>query len=463
MDTQESPQETSNPLLDDPYQDIIFIDQYPTRDNPISDSVLNPDKSEEKVRIVTCIAMNFILFCFAGATVYFLFRKDNGKDDDDDDDDDDNNVNNKLYNYFLLGILLLLYILYLIMTFIKSPIVTKLWKQAIPSNKIRDFFEQKFKSPPLFWMTVQTSIISNSKIIHLDDDKFYYYSFKDVSGLIELPTSICRLEIIHEFSPGDTITHMDYLNQKSKLYMKNVGRGEMVRYVEKRTTRDQIDNVLLNTDSCLCCCCLSKLLFILSVVLCLSFLYHFLFYCCVSKKQIRIRKIFSTRYNVNEGIFQNQTAQMKPAIMRKGIIEGFNEEETCGIFPNHQRSPPTQQDIALAQGFESEIPKYKILRTIEEYGIVADIPELLKYDYNVAPIMGNTGNSLFPGDLNISNMSNDQLLIGDSISQNNNNYLPSEQIIMNANSENYFKPAPVPEQEEQIPYLVDKNDLSENI
>ena len=194
-----------------------------------------------------------------------------------------------------------------------------------------------------------------------------YYSSRDVSGLFILNCDkdlvknkyFIQLELENEINFADSISYMDYEGVRSDFYMRNRPRDYYMDYSEKRIIPnftpynlvrigDQ-DVGMINVG-----------FFILASLLTCAELYK----CYIDRKCIpqkfKVRKIISTRYDLNGPERYEQYQYFQPALDLHQQQYTYQPQEYNYLNNDYNPDLPTQEDLERAGQYNDKVPKYEI-------------------------------------------------------------------------------------------------------
>ena len=297
-----------------------------------------------------------------------------------------------------------------------------------------------FKTPPkisLFCECFHTrgSGKRRRKIIkHSETYDIPYYSARDVSGLFTLNgrkedisrKSFLKLDIEPEICFADEISFQDYMIQKTNFWRANENKDSEFKFEETRIIPD-IDNyifVKLDDDSCFA----SFWVFLIFTILMFAEIYKLLFNCLCIHLKFKVRKLVSTRYNLNLPKYQPFNPQLDI------YEERYTYEEDCyyNNFLDENNIPilPTEEELRMAQQYKDKIPDYKITYEEENVkaGIVIDDPNI-KFDPHEEPPKGNIDIILNQNQMNNAGFNQNQM---------NNAFLNQNQMNTNTNENQYM-------------------------
>ena len=125
-------------------------------------------------------------------------------------------------------------------------------------------------------------------------------------------------------------------------------------------------------------------------------------------QNFRIRKIISTRYDLNSQIIvqQNNYEQLKPGINLINQSYTYDPKDYCSTNTNEEVNLPTEEELQLAEQYKNRIPQYKAEQinagNVNGYTISYE-QNYSNYDgYNAPPIAGQEQNNVgyVPPDFN---------------------------------------------------------------
>jgi hypothetical protein len=231
-----------------------------------------------------------------------------------------------------------------------------------------------------------------------------YYSERDVSGLFYLNCDqaiakkkvYIKIKVIEEINFADAISIMDYHDEIDKFYARNRHKDVYFNFKEERFVPDLIHHNLIKlgkNEPFLS----NYFFFILSTLLTLSELYKLYFDSLCIFQGFKIRKLISTRYDLNQPVYQ-------PLIPKIDLIyQTFNykPQDYNYLNNNYEVNLPTKEELERAQKYQDKVPIYKVSNgegKIHE-GVIDDNSISFSYRANPsnqqpAPIISNTKNKL---------------------------------------------------------------------
>jgi hypothetical protein len=216
---------------------------------------------------------------------------------------------------------LISYIIYLILEFCSSTCRFLCNKHENLHSKLRKIFsslpEVIFKCECYHYET-RTYTVRDSNGSHEETEtvkvvtykgsySLPYYSFQDVSGLFILTQELkkiknatfIKLEFDKEINFADNISYYDYLREKHTFYQTNSARDEFMDMWEKRKIKGYKKYNLVRIGD-KGNCSVGSFLYIISSLLTLAQFYKYYVNYFSIYKYYKIRKIISTRYDLQE-------------------------------------------------------------------------------------------------------------------------------------------------------------------
>ena len=221
-----------------------------------------------------------------------------------------------------------------------------------------------------------------------------YYSSRDVSGLFQLNKSgeaakgkpYVKLMLIPEINFADELTYMDYDNFRTQMYNINRPMDKEMEFTEIRSIPglNEFNFVCIGTEPC----CINIFLFIFFMIIPLAEFYKCYINLSCLEQTFKIRKLISTRYDLNQA--QAQYQYLAPSFnlpIKQYVFESSNYNY---INNNFKVKKPTNQEIHQAAKYKDKIPKYKCVNYTNingniKVGIVKDDPCYCSANYNIGP------------------------------------------------------------------------------
>ena len=229
------------------------------------------------------------------------------------------------------------------------------------------------------------------KVVSYTEDYFLpYYSERDVSGLFYLNCDkinvkkkhFIKLKLREEINFADSLSYMDYVYEKDYFWRRNRFRDVYFDFKEERIIPGMVHhNLIKMTDDEPCS--VNFLLFFFFTILTFSEFYKlYVNSFCVYQK-FKIRKIVSTRYDLNQPVYQNLIPKINI------ITQEFNyqPQDYNHLNTGYEVKLPTKEEIERAKQYQNKIPDYQISSGNGniQAGVIVDNPSYSNYDANSPP------------------------------------------------------------------------------
>ena len=227
-------------------------------------------------------------------------------------------------------------------------------------------------------------------VSHRETYNFPYYSARDVSGLFYLncdkdllpKKSFIELDILNEINFADAISYYDYQTAKENFWMRNRFRDRYFHFNESRYIPGLEQKSLVsikNNGSC----CINFWAYLIYTLLTFAEIYKFYYYSICLRQTYRIRKLVSTRYLLNQSIYQDFIPKID--LITKQYY--FRITDYNYINNDFQLITPTPEELEKAKIYQNKVPDYKISSGGGEIhaGVVLDDPNYSRYDLNKPP------------------------------------------------------------------------------
>lgn len=231
--------------------------------------------------------------------------------------------------------------------------------------------------------TRQEKIITHTETFHMP-----YYSERDISGLFYLncdkdkvnKKAYIKLKLKEEINFADTISYMDYQQQKDNFYARNQYRDIYFEFNEKRFIPGLINHNLIklgNSEPFLS----NYFFFMLSNILALSEIYKLYFDSLCIFQRFKIRKLISTRYDLNQPQYTEKYERFNPQINLLIQVFKYEPQDFNYLNNNYQVDLPTEEEIEQAQKYNDKIPNYQISSENGKLppGVIMDNPNYSNY------------------------------------------------------------------------------------
>ena len=287
----------------------------------------NSSKDEEKDNTACCNCfcwiLSFIIWISMISSLFFTNTEDY------------KNIENRNLSYIIFGISYFLYIVFECC----SPTAKYLINKK-SGEEMYDKMGSLFRAPPTITFNCQCyhyEIIHfttkdkdgnirhrtrREKIISYSESySMPYYSSRDVSGLFYLNCDeayakkkcYIKLKLNEEINFADEISYMDYEFYKEQFWKKNRFRDVYMDFNEKRTIPGLVHHNLIkigHNDPCI----VSFGWFFIFTLLTLSEFYKIYINSLFVYQNYKIRKLISTRYDLNETIYANKYSDLVPKL-----------------------------------------------------------------------------------------------------------------------------------------------------
>ena len=368
-----------------------------------TESFSNSPIENNKENISNCFLLNWIFQILLWIDLLLIIIIDN-----------EFNLAPKIVSIFL-------YIIYLIIEF-NSPI-----KKLLYSLYEKSFYEELKKiissSPNIkfiletyhFRNYIHPTILLSKNIIspmiltrvitYRNSYDFPFYSFKDVSGVLFLEDdmnkskeySFIKLKFKQEINFADEISYNDYISFRNKLITKNKNIDSFLNIKEIREIPN-CDNETFckigNVDTWT----IGYKWYIFFVLIGIGELYNLYFNSFCFEKTFTIRKLISTRYNLNEGEYIDKYYNLLPSINLGFEKLDFKKEETGFCFKNIEPIQPNSDELNQVSIYSNEIPNYQIFPTNK---VIINIPKFQEPKYFNIVIPSNE--IIYPASFNYAN------------------------------------------------------------
>ena len=190
-----------------------------------------------------------------------------------------------------------------------------------------------------------------------------YYSERDVSGLFYLNCDkasaerkyYIKLKLEKEIDFADAISYMDYECEKEKFLERNGSKDSLIHFVENRNVPGMSKQILIRmTDQELSS--VNFGFFFLATILAFSEIYKIYVDSFCVYQEFKIRKLVSTRYDLNLPLYQNFVPQINL------IVKQFHYQPQDYNYVNNQYQVqyPTQEELEKAKEYQDKVPNYQI-------------------------------------------------------------------------------------------------------
>ena len=219
------------------------------------------------------------------------------------------------------------------------------------------------------------------KIITYDGSEYFpYYSFRDISGLfkIDLNSDIFKnknyiqLNLDTIISFADAISYSDYQTFKNNFIYQNRPRDDKMDFREDFCIPNlsKINLIKIKDDEPFY---VNFLIFLLCVIFTMGIPYQLLLDNISIVGKFQIKKIISTRYNLNSEEYNNIYGQSVPSIKLGKNEFNFIPEDYGNVDQNMEVDLPTLEEIEKAKVYENKI-QYPIFDDASDAPPVSNCP-----------------------------------------------------------------------------------------
>ena len=217
-----------------------------------------------------------------------------------------------------------------------------------------------------------------------------YYSERDVSGLFYLNCDkayaqqkrYIKLELKEEINFADVISYYDYERAKSAFWRRNRFRDVHFDFNEERRIPGLVHHnlvKLVKQEPCI----VNYFWFFFFTILTIAEFYRILFdsYCVYQK--FKVRKLVSTRYDLNQPVYQ----VFVPQINLISQQYQYGQEYYNYVNQSYELQSPTKKELEAAKQYQEKVPDYKISSGGGQFqaGVIEDNPGYCSYNPNEAP------------------------------------------------------------------------------
>ena len=305
------------------------------------------------------------------------------------------------YSEYQLYILFFSYIIYIILELCSSTCRFLIDKKENLYTRLKKIYSSLpkilFKCECYHYVTTQYTVTDSKgrthtrthteKVVtHRETYSFPYYSFQDVSGLFILNQNVkemkntvfIKLELDKEINFADNISYYDYLMQKQHFYTTNKNRDSYMDMWEIREIPDfKKYHFIKIRDKNICT--IGLFIYLLSVFLTFAQFYKYYVNCYSAYKNYKIRKIISTRNDLQYIKFRDNLFPLIPTIQFLDKKYDFKRNDTSFCFRQFKPATPNENEIHEADIYKNEVPLYQINL---QSGEVENIPYFNEKDYN---------------------------------------------------------------------------------
>ena len=284
-----------------------------------------------------------------------------------------------VFNPDFYPLLIFAYILYVILELCSPTSLFLLNKKS--TNSLYNKLKEIFSSHPVLQLNVScyhiekrtektttkegkeiTREIEERKETYRERRDFGYYSFRDVSGLfrIDLDNEVFRNKIYIKLtldtmiSFADAISYYDYQTFKNNFIFENQRRDKQMDFKENFYIDNLSKNNLIkikNEEPYY----INYFCFLICTLLTLALPYEIMLNNISIEGKYQIRKLISTRYNLNDPVYDGMYGNSIPAIKLGNDTFNFNTYDYGYYNTNAEINLPTEEEIENAKKYEDNI------------------------------------------------------------------------------------------------------------
>ena len=278
-------------------------------------------------------------------------------------------------------LLIFAYIIYVIIELCSPTGLFLLNKKS--TNSLYNTLKEIFISPPVLQLTVSCfhmekrtektttkegkeikKEIQERKETYNERRDFPYYSFRDISGLfrIDLDNEVFRNKIYIKLtldtmiSFGDSISYYDYQNFKNNFIFENQKRDDKMDFRENFYISNLSKNNLIKIKDEEPFY-INYFWFLICTLLTMSLPYEIIFNRISIEGKYQIKKIISTRYNLNSYEYDGMYGNSIPAIKLGNDTYNFDTNDYGYYNPDAEINLPTLEELENAKQYEEDIKK----------------------------------------------------------------------------------------------------------
>ena len=338
--------------------------------------------------IVFSWILQILVWLTLGLTIYFYVADISGK----------------------LGLLILFIVLYLLYLVIEyKSIVYSYLERVTTESGIYEKLAKFYRAHPVFefycdcyhYKTVTTrernfkgrvrSVTRRVQVTtHSEKYTFPYYSERDVSGLFYLDCDkafinrkcFIQLDISDEINFADAISCKDYEDAKDRFWRRNRFRDKHFYFRESRKIPGLETENLVRIGNNVPCCANTTAYLVFTFIPFAEF-YKLYYYSICHTQNYKIRKIVSTRYDLNQTVYQNFIPQVDV------ISQQYNFPAADYNYLNndYNLNIPSKEELEQAKKYQNNVPDYKISSGGGKIhaGVILDDPGYCSYNLNKPP------------------------------------------------------------------------------
>lgn len=229
----------------------------------------------------------------------------------------------------------------------------------------------------------------NKVIAYKDEYEMPYYSYRDVSGVFMLDLkdmknnskAYIQLALKKEINFADGVSYDDYMKRKNEFWTKNRYIDLLMDYKEERIIPGYTDTIFLKIDGQKGSMCMTRMFFWLCTFFTFAEIYKIYFKSKCIFQTYTIRKLISTRFNLNDEEHMKKYKQFMPSLSLCNQMYAYGTGKSGNVNLNFKVEIPSSEEVkANEEKYKDFIPNYEISMVKGESGVVKDLPN---YDENI--------------------------------------------------------------------------------
>jgi len=223
-----------------------------------------------------------------------------------------------------------------------------------------------------------------------EDYHLPYYSERDVSGLFILngekafieKKHYIKLKLKEEVNFADAISYMDYQYEKEYFWRRNRFRDVHFSFTETRTIPGLVHHNLVKLTAQEPCSVNFAFFFLFTIIPFVEFYKIYVDSFCVFQRY-KVRKLVSTRYDLNQDLYQTFVPQMNLVVQQYDYQPDYYNY----LNQDYQVKLPTEEELEKAKQYQSYVPDYQISSGGGgiQAGVIIDNPGYSSFNQNEAP------------------------------------------------------------------------------
>lgn len=234
----------------------------------------------------------------------------------------------------------------------------------------------------------------NKVIAYKDEYEMPYYSYRDVSGVFMLNLkdmknnnkAYIQLTLKKEINFADGISYDDYIKRKTEFWTKNRYIDLYMDYKEERILPGYTDTLFLKIDGQKGSICMTRMFFWICTFFTFAEIYKLYFKKQCIFQSYTIRKLISTRFNLNDEEHIEKYKKFMPSVSLYNQMYAYGAGKSGNVNLNYQREIPPLEEITInEEKYKNYIPQYEISIVKGDNGVVKALQNFDEDNYNLPP------------------------------------------------------------------------------